>query len=99
FRKQEAIVEIKTSTTVMDFWPAQLAGYALGVPDFNGLLASPIALFTRRRRMAVQLFADGRYKKFDYESRQDAQVFISALHISTWKMARGSKLRPIEEAA
>jgi hypothetical protein len=103
FQKREAIVDLKTSSTEQDWWAIQLAGYALGVPDFYGvatsLESSPIALFVRRRRIAVQLFETGKYRKFDYSEREDANVFISALHLTHWKLKQGNKLRMIEEAA
>jgi hypothetical protein len=99
FLKQEAIVDLKTSVAEQPWWSIQLAGYALGVPDFygvaSGLLSSPLALFVRRRRIAVQLRDDGKYKKFDYTEREDANVFISALHVTHWKIKQGIKLRAI----
>jgi hypothetical protein len=94
---QEAIIEIKNAATKEDWWAIQLAGYALGVPDVGKTGRSPRALFARRRRMAVQLFPDGRYKKYDFVDPQDAEVFISTLHITTWKLNKGSELRKIEE--
>ena len=97
FRKQETVVEIKTAAVAQRWWSVQLAGYALGVPDHDGLKCSPMTLFHRRRRIAVQLFADGDYRKHNYEDTRDASVFISALHVTHWKMANGSKLRRIEE--
>lgn len=95
-RGQEAIVEIKNAANVEPWWGIQLAGYALGVPD--GKHSSARALFARRRRMAVQLFPDGRYKKVDYIDSQDAEIFISTLHITQWKLKNGSPLRKIEES-
>lgn len=97
FKKDEVIIDLKTSAVIADWCGIQLAGYALGVPDFDGKDVSPMALFYRRRRMIVQLLETGKYRKFDYNDKQDARVFISALHISNWKMAHGSALRKIEE--
>ncbi len=94
-RGQEAIIEIKNSANVEPFWAIQLAGYALGVPD--GKHTSARALFARRRRIAVQLFPDGRYRKHDFTDCQDAEIFISTLHITTWKLNHSSPLRKIEE--
>jgi hypothetical protein len=94
-RGQEAVVEIKNAATVEPWWAIQTAGYALGVPD--GKHTSARALFARRRRLAVQLFPDGRYKKHDFADSQDAEVFISTLHIACWKLNHGSPLRRIEE--
>lgn len=93
-RGQEAIVEIKNAATREEWWAIQTAGYALGVPD--GKHSSARACFAKRRRMAVQLFPDGRYKKYDFTDFQDAEVFISTLHIAHWKLNHGSPLRRIE---
>ena len=97
FRKEEAIIDLKTSAVIGDWVAIQTAGYALGVPDYEGQMLSPIALFYKRRRMAVQLLATGKYKKFDYEERGDASVFVSTLHITHWKLQHGKSLRKIEE--
>jgi hypothetical protein len=97
FGKAEAIIDLKTSASVEDWVGVQTAGYALGVPDIEG--SSPLERFYRRRRISVQLFEDGRYKKRDFTDRGDATVFLSALHITTWKMNHGSALRKIQEAA
>jgi hypothetical protein len=94
---QEAIVEIKNAATAEAWWAIQTAGYALGVPDGKLKNNSPRTLFARRRRLAVQLFPDGRYKKHDFTDFQDAEVFISSLHIALWKLNHGSPLRRIEE--
>lgn len=95
--KHETIIELKTSAAAEPWWAIQTAGYALGVPDFEGKVNSPRALFARRRRIAVQLFADGRYKKFDYPESQDAEVFLASLFISHWKLQHGTPFRKIEE--
>jgi len=96
-RGKECIVEIKTSAAVQKWYALQTAGYAMGVPDDAG--SSPRARFARRRRMVVQLFPDGRYKKTDFEDPRDADVFISGLHISWWKQMNGSGLKEIKEEA
>src|SRR5216683_1940928 len=85
FKKDEAIIDLKTSAAVAPWCGIQLAGYALGVPDFEGKIMSPLTLFYRRRRMIVQLCENGKYKKFDFSDTHDANVFISALHITLWK--------------
>lgn len=94
---QEAIIEIKNAENVEIWWAIQTAGYALGAPDPTGRGGSSRALFARRRRMAVQLFPDGRYKKHDFKDSQDAEVFISTLHIAHWKLSHGSPMRKIED--
>lgn len=99
FCKSEAIVEIKTSVQYMPWWGIQLAGYALGLPDHEGKVLTPRALFARRRRIAVQLFSNGKYKKHDFNEPGDAEVFASGLHIAHWKISVGQKLRDMELAA
>jgi hypothetical protein len=93
--KREAVVEIKNTANREEWWAIQTAGYALAVPDVAG--SSPRALFARRRRFAVQLFPDGRYKKHDFDDPQDAEVFIWSLGIAHWKLNKGNALRRIEE--
>jgi hypothetical protein len=95
-RGTEAVVEIKNAASVEPWWAIQLAGYALGVPDVDGSVG-PRSLFARRRRMVVQLFPDGRYKKYDFTEYQDAEVFSWTLGIAHWKLMKGSALRKIEE--
>ena len=91
------IVEIKTSAKVEKWFRIQTAGYALGLPDPEGIGGSPHHLFTRRRRFVVQLFDDGDYYAEEYKDPQDAAIFISSLHVTNWKLANGSPIRKIEE--
>jgi hypothetical protein len=93
FGKCEAIIDLKTSVSIEQWCAVQTAGYALGAPDLED--TSPITRFHRRRRLVVQLFEDGRYRKYDFSDRNDATVFISALHITHWKLANGDALRKI----
>jgi len=97
-----SIIEIKTTTNIAPWFGIQTAGYALGVPDpstGSGAKATPRTLFARRRRMVVQLFEDGHYMKRDFNDPQDAEIFISSLHVTSWKLANGAKLRTIQEEA
>lgn len=96
-RGHDTIIEIKNAASVEPWWAIQTAGYALSAPDPLARGGSPRALFARRRRMAVQLFPDGRYKKHDFTDPQDAEIFISTLHIAHWKLSQGSPLRKIED--
>lgn len=95
-KNKSVILDIKTSANPEPWWAIQTAGYAMGVPDYDKKLASPRALFASRRRMSVQLFSDGSYKKFEFTDNRDAEVFISGLHISVWKMSVGENVRAIE---
>jgi hypothetical protein len=96
-RDRECIIDIKNAATIEPWVAIQTAGYALGVPDPLGRGGTNRLLFIRRRRMAVQLFPDGSYKKYEFEDRGDAEVFIAALYLAQWKLSHGTELRPIEE--
>lgn len=98
------IIEIKNTANIEPWFGIQTAGYALGVPDPEQYLAhepqqtiTPRWLFAKRRRMVVQLFEDGHYMKKDFTNPREADVFISSLHVTTWKLDNGYKLRKIEE--
>lgn len=101
FRRHPAVVELKTSAAYQRWWGVQLSGYAMGVPDHEGNIRSPLALFASRRRVAVQLFSNGKYKKFDFDEPTDVDVFLSCLHITHWKLKNGENFRKLnlEEAA
>lgn len=94
FRNAEAVIDIKTSESFHEWWAIQLGGYALGCPGPDGL--SPLALFHSRRRMIVQLFDNGKYKKHDFNDRRDADIFIAALTITIWKTNHGIPIRRLE---
>lgn len=105
--RNECIVELKTSAAVQPFWAIQLAGYALGLPErppqptenHGPSLVSPSAraLFARRRRVAVQLLPDARYKMWPFDDYFDAEVFMAALCITHWKLQHNAPIRRIEE--
>lgn len=80
------IVDIKNAANVSRTWGLQLAAYDMAVAaNFAAK-----ALQTRRTRVAVQLFNDGRYKLHTFSDPTDYTVFQSLLAISTWK--RNNKL-------
>jgi hypothetical protein len=91
------VIEIKTTANVEKWFAIQTAGYALGLPDVEGMGRSARMLFTQRRRVVVQLFEDGRYKAHEYKDPQDADVFGSSLHVTQWKLMNGYSFRKIEE--
>lgn len=93
FNNDEAIIDIKTTVIIQPWVAIQLAGYALGLPEFDGRETSPISRFMKRRRVAVQLLDNGTYKKKDFEDKHDYSVFGSALHITTWKMNHSMSLK------
>jgi hypothetical protein len=72
------LVDIKNGATASPAWGLQLAAYDM---------AMPATKFTPkpRKRIAVQLFADGRYKLHTYSDPKDYQIFQSLLALSAWK--------------
>lgn len=94
------VVEIKTTTNVEPWFAIQTAGYALGVPDPQAMTTAaipPWLLFSRRRRIVVQLRENGEYKKYDFADPRDAEVFTWSLGVTHWKLEHGAKLRKIED--
>lgn len=102
--KQETIVEKKISSSPQWWWAVQLAGYAMGAPDkLPGIAiaeSSAMLKFSRRRRIAVQLLPTGKFKfkKFDFNERQDADVFAATLLITHRKMREGAQFKTLEAA-
>jgi hypothetical protein len=95
--KQETIVEKKISSQALWWWAIQTAGYALGAPDLSRE-SSPMLRFSRRRRIAVQLLPVGKFKfkKYDFNDRQDADVFAATLLITHRKMREGAKIKDLD---
>jgi hypothetical protein len=89
----ECVLDIKTSAVLQPWYGIQIAAYAMGIPCSD--LFSPRARFCARRRMVVQLLPNGDYKKRDYTDPVDADVFLAALLVATWKMEHGTKVKEI----
>ena len=69
------ILEFKT-TSIPPTTPIQLSAYEACLPD-------------RRRRYAVQLLADGKYRLHEYKDRNDFKIFLAALAVMRWKSNNG----------
>ena len=61
----------------------QLAGYAAGLP--HPKWNTPIARFMARKRIAVELRANGEPKVHPYNDKSDYEVFCSLLYLASWK--------------
>lgn len=82
--REEVSVELKTCTQILPHHGVQLAAQAAGVAK-NGV-QSPLAKFLTRKRIAVQLRADGSFKVHTFEDRSDFEAFRAALFTTHWKM-------------
>jgi len=89
-KKDETLAELKIGK-VYPHHGVQLAGYAAGLA--HDRLATALARFMVRKRMVVQLGADGFPKVTVFGQRSDFDVFASLLHASTWKMQFNSVYR------
>lgn len=67
------MVDIKNAANASPAWGIQLAAYDMAVPG------------VKRTRVAVQLFADSRYKLHTFADPQDYVIFTSLLSLSNWK--------------
>lgn len=97
-RGRPAIIEIKCTAQILPAHGIQLAAYALGIPhaqEIEGI--SHMARFLRWERVVIQLKEDGNFRLVPFKNRQDADIFTSALAITTWRMNNGAKIREIEE--
>jgi hypothetical protein len=78
----DTIIELKTGA-IYPHHAIQTAGYAAGLP--HPKYTSPMARFIARKRISVELRANGVPKVHRYEDKSDFEVFASALHIASWK--------------
>jgi hypothetical protein len=85
---RETVLDIKTGE-IYPHHAIQLAGYAAGLS--HSIYATPLSRFLWRKRAVVQLRSDGSYRLKYFEDRRDFDVFVSALHIATWKKERKLK--------
>lgn len=84
---KDTIIELKIGK-VYPHHALQLAGYAAGLP--HPKYTAPLARFTARRRMVVELQANGHPDVHEYEARSDFDTFVSLLHIASWKRQFGN---------
>src|SRR6266576_3955232 len=82
-RGEESIIEIKTGQ-IYPHHAIQLAGYAAGL--YHARLETPMGRFRTRKRIVVQLQANGSLAKIHrFEDRSDFDVFAACLSVSFWK--------------
>lgn len=84
----ETILDVKIGE-IYAHHAIQLAGYAAGLAHAS--YATPLSRFLFRKRAVVQLRSDGSYRLKYFDDRRDFEVFVSALHIATWKKERKIK--------
>ena len=80
--KEDTIVELKIGE-ILPHHGIQLAGYAAGLP--HKTLATALARFMMRKRIAVQLRENSVPKIHRFEERSDFDVFASVLYVAHWK--------------
>lgn len=80
----DTVIELKTGA-VYPHHAVQTAGYAAGLP--HPKYTSTMARFIARRRIAVELRANGVPKVHRFEAKGDYEVFGSLLHVTSWKRA------------
>jgi hypothetical protein len=78
----ETIIELKCGA-VYPHHGIQTAGYAAGLP--HAKYTAPLARFMARKRIVVELRANGFPKVHRFEDRSDYEVFASLLYVTSWK--------------
>ncbi len=94
-KRDEAVIEQKTTASLEPIHQIQLAGYSLGLPHLKW--TQPIARFHARRRVIVQLNKDGKFKARECEDKSDATIFQAMLAVTWWKLHHKLKIRGIED--
>lgn len=79
---RDTVIELKIGK-VYPHHGIQLAGYAAGLP--HPKFTAPLARFTARKRIVVELQANSHPDVHEYEEKSDFDAFISMLHLSSWK--------------
>jgi hypothetical protein len=80
--EDEAIVDYKIGK-IYPHHGVQLAAYAAGYPHKK--LSTPFARFLARKRIGVELCANGRPKIHEFDHKSDFEVFASLLYVTNWK--------------
>jgi hypothetical protein len=81
----DTVIELKIGQ-IYPHHAIQTAGYAAGLP--HPKYTAPMARFMARKRMAVELRANGSSgspKVYLFEQKSDYDVFLSLLHVTSWK--------------
>ena len=73
---EDALIEIKTCTTIPKTTGLQLVGYQEAYEEMHKVKI--------KRRLCVQLL-DGTYKMEEYKSKSDFRVFTSCLNVINWR--------------
>jgi hypothetical protein len=81
---REAVLEIKTSASLEDWWGLQLASYDSGLPQCENQL--------HRDRYAVQLQRSGNYRLCPYTDEGEYDAFTWALALTWWMLNHKYKL-------
>ena len=71
----DALIEIKTCTTIPKTTGLQLMGYQIAREEMSKIKI--------KRRLCVQLL-DGTYKMEEYKEKSDRTVFLSCLNLHNW---------------
>lgn len=93
-KRQEAIIEQKTTASQEPIHQLQLAGYSMGLP--HKTLLSPMSKFLARRRVIVYLNKGGKFKAVECTDRRDYTIFHAMLAVTWWKLEHKHKIRGIE---
>lgn len=72
-----ALIEIKTTSSILPATGVQLAGYLSALP--------PSLKFRVKRRFVVKLQGDGDYRLREFKDRDDFTVFNSLVSVHHWK--------------
>ena len=78
----DTIIELKIGA-IYPHHAIQTAGYAVGLP--HGKYTSPMARFIARKRIGVELRANGIPYVHRFEQKSDFDVFASLLFVVSWK--------------
>lgn len=78
----DTVIELKIGK-VYPHHAVQTAGYAAGLP--HPKFTAPLGRFMARKRMVVELQANGLPDVHPHEQKSDFDVFMSLLYLETWK--------------
>jgi hypothetical protein len=78
----DTIIELKIGE-IYPHHAIQTAGYAAGMP--HPKWSTPFARFVARKRIVVELRANGQPKIHVFENKSDFEVFASLLYVASWK--------------
>jgi hypothetical protein len=88
--RDDTIIELKIGR-VYPHHGVQTASYAAGAP--HPKYDQPLARFMARKRIVVELGADGKPKLHKFEQKSDYEAFASSLYMASWKQRHGAVYR------